>query len=349
MKRIYITLFSLTLLLASCKSDADNSLDSASFPIEYTTNYQLVFGKPFEISLKSTQDIASVDLYLEDSLIKQWKGSDLKSFSVDMTFLGIGNKRFRLVAKTKSGEEFTENQSIRILSDITPEIAIAKPIATFPHTESHFTQGLEIRNGFLYEGTGDPMRIGATKVMKKNLLTNEVLQETNLDASYFGEGITILADKIYQITWTSQTCFVYDLETLTRQEKSFTYSGEGWGLANDGKQLIMSDGSERITFRNPADFSIQRMIQVFDNAGPVKHLNELEYIEGFIYANVWMTSKIVVIEPATGRVVKTIDCSEIVSKYQGEGDVMNGIAYDKNTKKIYLTGKYWKNIISIEI
>ena len=134
-------------------------------------------------------------------------------------------------------------------------------------------------------------------------------------------------------------------KSLEKRNETLSYTGEGWGLTNNGNQIIMSDGSERIYFRDPKTFQIKRIIQSYDNVGVVKNLNELEYFDGLIYANIWMTDKIVAIEPTTGKVLKTIDCADLAKEIRGNGDVLNGIAYDHDTKKIYLTGKYFPYLV----
>ena len=163
-----------------------------------------------------------------------------------------------------------------------------------------------------------------------------------------GEGITILGDKLYQLTWQEQKCFVYNKSTL-QIEKDMPYIGEGWGLCNDGTSLIMSNGSERITFRNPETFEIERTIEVYTNQGAVTNLNELEYIDGLIYANVWMTNKVAIIDPLNGKVLAELDATTLVNAGKGNGDVLNGIAQDPKSKKLYMTGKNWMKLFEVKI
>lgn len=223
----------------------------------------------------------------------------------------------------------------------------AEILETFNHNPDYFTQGFEIHNGFIYEGTG---LNGKSSLLKWDFKTGEVVKSVKLDDKYFGEGITVFKDKIFQITWTSGVCFVYDAKTF-KKLKSFDYTGEGWGLTNDDKNLIMSDGTNMIKFLNPDNFSIVKTIAVTDNGAPINNLNELEYIDGEIWANIWMQSKIVVINPETGNITKWIDLSELMSTLEAgeKADVLNGIAYDKQSKKIYLTGKNWKNVFSVKL
>ena len=234
---------------------------------------------------------------------------------------------------------------VRVLSDVKPSNWIAKIKTEFPHSSSSYTQGLEFNSGVLYEGTG---QYGESMVAQTNLTSGEINPTKNirLDENYFGEGITVMGDKLYQLTWKEQKCFVYDKNSM-QLIKDIPYIGEGWGLCNDGKSLIMSDGTERITFRNPTNFSIERVIEVYDDQGPIQQINELEYIEGKIYANIYTTNKVVVIEPMNGKIIAIIDGSEIEKLGRGLGEVMNGIAF--NNGKIYMTGKHWPKLFEVTI
>ena len=178
--------------------------------------------------------------------------------------------------------------------------------------------------------------------------TGEHLKKITLDPEYFGEGITIFEDKVYQLTWQQNKCFVYDKNTLEKV-KEFNYSGEGWGLCNDGNHLIQSDGTERLYFRNPSSFAIEKTIEVYSNNGPVKYLNELEYINGKIFANVYQSNNIVIINPTSGIVEGIIDASMVALTYRKGGEVLNGIAYQKSTDRIFITGKNWPNLIVVEL
>jgi len=224
---------------------------------------------------------------------------------------------------------------------VVPENWVAEIKSTYPHQGSSFTQGLEFSNGILYESTG---MNGRSRVAQVDLCSGNYLREVCLDSDYFGEGITILGDWIFQLTWHEQICFVYDKDTL-RFVRDIAYDGEGWGLCNDGSAIIMSNGTDRIVFRDPESFKIRRMIRVRDNKGPVFNLNELEYIDGMIYANVWMTNRVVVIQPENGNVVAEIDGAEIERIGRIDGDAMNGIAHDPISGKTYFTGKKWPRIV----
>jgi YVTN family beta-propeller protein len=207
---------------------------------------------------------------------------------------------------------------------------------------------LEFNEGKLFEGTGDPNQAGETVIAEVDLKTGAIVRKMGLDASHFGEGITILGNELYQLTWKNQKCIVYNKSDFT-SIKELTYTGEGWGLCNDGKSLIMSDGSERIYFRSPKTFDVERTIEVYTDQGPIARLNELEYVDGLIYANIWTSNNVAVIDPATGKVIATIDATQLVQEGKGNGEVLNGIAYNSATKKLYMTGKFWPKLFEVKV
>ena len=220
-------------------------------------------------------------------------------------------------------------------------------VNTYPHDRGAFTQGLLFLNGVLYESTG---QYGQSSLRKVELKTGKVLQQVNVPDQYFAEGLALLDGKLYQLTWQDRVGFVYDLNTFN-QEKQFFYPFEGWGLATDGKSLILSDGSDQIRFIEPLTFTVQRTINVRENGRPVADLNELEYIKGQIYANVWQTDRIVRIDPATGQVTRDYDLSGLLPPEDREPntDVLNGIAYDPDGDHLYITGKLWPKLFEIKL
>jgi glutaminyl-peptide cyclotransferase len=234
-----------------------------------------------------------------------------------------------------------------IVSDIEPTPYNIKIIKTYAHNPAFYTQGLEFDNGILYEGTGQWKQSGLYKYVPEK---GEILQSINLPDEMFGEGITILNDKIYQLTWRNNTGFVYDKTTFKRLSE-FHYATEGWGLTNNGNELIMSDGSETLYFMDADQFQELRRIYVYSPKGPVTNLNELEYINGLVYANVYTTNTIVAIDPNTGKVVKHIDLSVLLNQLNGHKqiDVLNGIAYDKTRNRLLVTGKWWPLLFEIEL
>jgi len=232
-------------------------------------------------------------------------------------------------------------------SPVAPVYYTYTVVNTFPHDRTAFTEGLVYNNGFLYEGTGIP---GRSQVRKEDLLTGTVLQSLDLPAPYFGEGITIYGNTIIELTWQSNIGFVYDKATFV-QLQTFTYPTEGWGLTHDGKNLIMSDGTATLHFLDPATFAQVGSIDVYDQNGPVTMLNELEYIKGEIYANVWLTNRIAIISPITGHVVGWIDLTGLLSPADivFPIDVLNGIAYDAKNDRLFVTGKLWPKLFEIDL
>jgi glutaminyl-peptide cyclotransferase len=222
-----------------------------------------------------------------------------------------------------------------------------KIVHTYPHDAQAFTQGLVYHDGFLYEGTG---LNGRSSLRKVRLETGEVLQHSDLSPDYFGEGIAILNDQVYQLTWQSQTGFVYKLSDFSLLRR-FSYPGEGWGLTTDGRDLYMSDGSAEIRVIDPAGFREKRRIKVRDGNKAITELNELEWVEGELYANIWETDRIARISPATGKVTGWIDLKGLLSPVYKleEGAVLNGIAYDAKNKRLFVTGKLWPSVFEIQL
>lgn len=226
-------------------------------------------------------------------------------------------------------------------------------VKTYNHDPSAFTQGLIYHNNFLYEGTGgDRDDTFHSSLRKVELDSGKVLQKFDLSGDYFGEGITILNDKIYQLTWREKTAFVYDVKDF-KLLKEFKYSGEGWGLTHDGTNLIMSDGTHILRFVNPETFETIRTLTVLDEKGKaVMDINELEFIKGEIWANVWQKDSIIRIDPATGKIIGKIDFEKLVDEMMDktrDADVLNGIAYDAATDRIFITGKKWSKLYEVRI
>lgn len=219
-------------------------------------------------------------------------------------------------------------------------------LETLPHDVGAFTQGLVVHDGMFVESTGQNGQSGIRHVA---IATGKVRRMERLDDRYFGEGLTVLDGKAYMLTWLTQTGFVFDVKTL-KQLSVFTYQGEGWGLTNDGTNLIMSNGTNMLVVIDPTTNRVVRTVNVTLDGRPLPYLNELEWIDGQIWANVWRTTDIVRIDPATGHVLGVIDCTGILpqSAMTESTDVMNGIAYDSTSKAVYVTGKNWPHIYRIE-
>ncbi len=220
-------------------------------------------------------------------------------------------------------------------------------VQTFPHDPGAFTEGLVFINNRLFESTG---MNGHSTLREDDLTTGKVLRQADVPPEYFGEGLAIIGDKAYQLTWQAHKGFVYDLDTF-KLEKEFAYTGEGWGLTTDGHSLIMSDGTSQIRFLDPATFAVQRTITVTEQGQPVDQINELEYIKGEIYANVWRTTNILRINPQTGAVTGVVDFAGLLplEDRRATTDVFNGIAYDAANDRLFVTGKYWPKIFEVKL
>jgi glutaminyl-peptide cyclotransferase len=247
----------------------------------------------------------------------------------------------------KNGAYKIQKFPVTFLSDIAPKTYSYEIVKVYPHDTKAYTQGLVFDNGFFYESTGLK---GESTLRKVQLSTGDPIQSITLDSQIFGEGISIFNDKIIQLSWQNNVGFVYDKKTFQLLAK-FNYPTEGWGLTNDGKNLIMSDGTNKLYFLEPQSYSEIGRIEVYDNKGPVDELNELEYINDEVYANIYRTDKIARIDPKTGKVLAYIDLSKLLPTldFQPDTDVLNGIAFDVTGKRLFVTGKKWPKLFEIKI
>jgi len=268
-------------------------------------------------------------------------------FTVSSSFNATtGKKSVRVVAYKNGRARTTVTRFVVILSDIVPKRNGYRIINTFTHDRDAFTQGLFYYNGLLYEGTGEVN----SNLREVELATGRILRQLNLDPALFGEGITLYKDRIYQITWTSNVGFVYDRSTF-RQINKIYYQTQGWGLTTLDEQIVMSDGTNTLYFVEPEMFNVTSRKEVYDNEKKVDQLNELEFINGEIWANLWNTDLIARIDPGSGKVIAYIDLSGILKdpKVDTNEDVLNGIAYDRDNNRIFVTGKNWPQLFEIKI
>lgn len=267
-------------------------------------------------------------------------------YTIPSSFTGkTGRKSLKVIAYKKDNRPQIITRFIIIYSDILPKRSGYKIINVYQHDKEAFTQGLVYDNGILYEGTG---QVGESSLRKVELETGKVLNQLNLEAQLFGEGIAILGEKIYQLTWESKVGFVYDKSTF-RQINKIYYQTEGWGLTTIGDKLVMSDGSNVLYFMDPELFTILSRLEVYDNKLMVSKLNELEYINGEIWANIWQTDLIARIDPLSGKVIAYIDLNGINPDEDTKTNVLNGIACDPDRKRIFVTGKNWSKLFEIRI
>ena len=229
--------------------------------------------------------------------------------------------------------------------DESPSLYSYRVVARYPHDPNAFCQGLVFHNGLLYESTG---KHGESNVRCVNLETGEVKRQYQMQTKYFGEGLAFAQNRLVQLTWKSGIGFIYDIEKL-QPTGSFRYRNEGWGLTFDGEHLVMSDGSDQLRFLNPESFKVVRTIRVSDRGKRVDRLNELEYVKGDIFANVWLSDYIARISPKTGRVLGWVDLRGLLKLRRDRDAVLNGIAYDSAKDRLFVTGKNWPELFELEL
>jgi glutamine cyclotransferase len=291
----------------------------------------------------------SVDsiVYLVDGKVIR-KQQDNTTFYFDTNGQSFGSKL--IVAKHyQEGKETESTSNIVIVPSSAPEQYAFTVVNTFPHDTKAYTQGLEYQDGFLYESTG---LNGKSSLRKVELATGKVLKKVDLPSTLFGEGLTTVGNKIIQLTWQSGIGIVYDKNTFEK-EREFSYqaSREGWGITFDGERLIKSDGTNRLYFLDKDNYQETGFIEVYTDKGPLDQINELEYINGKVYANVYMTDKIVIIDPLSGMVEGEINLIGLLpqSHHTPETDWLNGIAYDKHNDRLFVTGKNWDTLFEIKL
>jgi glutaminyl-peptide cyclotransferase len=309
---------------------------------------KIVFGDDINIGIAvklKDGELKETKIFVDSVLIATSKEAEF-SYSLKK-FENLGKHTLKAVAVKTDGVEGVYFKAFEVLSDIVPEKYSYEIVQAFPHNETSFTEGLEIHDGFMYESTGEN---GKSALLKTNIKTGKTLQTVKLADRYFGEGITIFNNKIYQLTYKTKVGFIYDLEKMALIDSFHFESDEGWGMTHDEKYLIMDDGTNNLIYIDPTTLKTVKKVQVYDDKDPVIYINELEYSDGFIYANVWTTNIIVKIDPKTGKILAKIDLDGILSMNSGKQvDVLNGIAIDPITKKMYVTGKLYPKLFEIKL
>lgn len=289
----------------------------------------------------------SVAIYFDGKYVKAIK-SDPWEYSIPPSFtVTTGRKSLKVTSYKDGKQKNTVTRFMIVYSDITPKKYGYKVIHTYPHDKNAFTQGLLYDDGVLYEGTGQ--ETGST-LRETELETGKVKRQHDLDNSLFGEGIALYNNRIFQVTWKSKVGFVYNKSDFKLINKIY-YSTEGWGLTTLKDNIVMSDGSNMLYFYEPDMFTVASKIEVYDNEKKVDKLNELEYIEGEIWANIWMTDQIARIDPVSGKVLGYINLKGLLPEADRtpDTDVLNGIAYDPASKRIFVTGKLWPKLFEIRL
>ena len=348
--RILLSLLGLGLFFTACDSgdstetnSGQNAAKASYFDMASPARgsvYSLGDTVLLKLSAKpNAPEVDSVEVLIDGQKVATFTGTEYAWPTEGAT---VGRKIIRLMVYGGSEPE-TVRTSTTLHSNLVPEVWGYRVINRYPHDRQAFTQGLEYYQGYLYEGTGQK---GASSLRKVDILTGSVVQQHDLAPEYFGEGITRVGDELVQITWQSRTGWVYDLATFS-EKRSFNYPTEGWGIAHNGEHIVMSDGTNRLYLMNPEDFTQQGQLEVYDHEGPVKELNELEIINGEVYANIWTTDRIARIDLATGRVLSYIEMTGLLPQRTGQEDVLNGIAHDAATGRTWVTGKYWPNLFEV--
>ncbi len=337
-----LAIISLNLLVVSCDDNKNHfSFDKSKMEAHYTTAETV----SLNILNPDNKTIDSVAYFINDKRIAGSK--DLKPASLNLSGYKLGIQS--VLAKVYyDGKTAELTESIEVVSDITPRLLTYKVLNTYPHDISSFTEGLEFYRDTLFEGTG---QYGASKLLKVDYKTGKILKSNELQQQYFGEGITIINGKIFQLTYKEKTGFIYNADTW-KIEKTFTYDKdfEGWGMTNDGKFIYQTDGTEKIWKMDPATQKMVDYINVYSSSDKIESLNELELIDGEMYGNIWQKDLIAIINPATGEVTAAIDLSELrKSLTNPQAEVLNGIAYNPKTKTIFVTGKNWDKMFEISI
>ena len=349
---LLILVLSLFITAFSCSNNTSKSRKPVSSITLLPNKNNYIFGEKVSVNVATkvkNGEIESIKVYYNNQLIRESKELNFNIEGVEINTLGTSN--FKVEAVKTDGLKNSQLKTLLTFSDIVPEKLSYKTINVYPHSKQYYTEGLEFYNGYIYEGTGEN---GFSGIYKVNLTSGNAVQTVELDDKYFGEGITILNNKIYQLTYKARKGFIYDLNSFALID-SFQFNSstnEGWGLTNDGKNLIMSDGSQFITWINPDDFSIIKRIEVGNNKIIYKNVNELEFINGTIYANIYTTEMIVQIEPGSGRILSEISFPDLIKMYHNQKDridYMNGIAYDDKNNRLFVTGKLWPKLFEIEI
>jgi len=350
---LYIILLGITLVNCGDTKKGENSLftfNKSNFKEQYQPQEAIELG----ILNPNAKEIDSIVYYVNDKKVGTRKGVEKLSLELKDQKLGYQNLK-ALVYFESDNSEATER--IELVSNVQPKLLKYTIVNTYPHDIEAYTQGLEFYRDTLYEGTGNGEgkktgKRGISSLRKTNYKTGEIYKKVELTEQYFGEGITILSNKVYQLTWLNNVGYVYNADTF-RKEKTLPYykNMQGWGLTNDGQNLYMTDSSERIRILNPENFKEIDYINVYSAGTKIKAVNELEWIDGKIYGNIYQKDAIAIINPKNGAVegiINLVDLTKKISKLP-DTDVLNGIAYNPKTKTIFVTGKNWDKMFEIKV
>ncbi|MBA0882384.1 glutaminyl-peptide cyclotransferase [Flavobacterium undicola] len=336
----------LGTLLSNCgdTKNRENTIfnfDSSKISAQYQPQETL----DLTILNPKSKQVDSIVYYINDAKIKTVKGLEKLSFDLKNQKLGYQNIKALVYFEGENAETTTR---IEVVSNVTPKLLKYKIVNTFAHDTNSFTEGLEFYKDTLYESTGQKEK---SYLRKYDYRTGKVFKQIDLDAKYFGEGITFINGKLVQLTWQEKTGFIYNANTL-KLEKTFAFTKEieGWGMTNDGKYIYQSDGTEKIWKMDPATQKMIDYVNVYSGSSKIKSVNELELINGKFYANIWQKDAIAVVNPSTGAVEGIINMSGLRKLIKATpDDVLNGIAYNPKNKTIFVTGKNWDKMFEITV
>ena len=362
----YLFYFMCIVMLCSCggntarNKEKNKTVVAPKNEIKYVNSLKI--DSPEKNKLYSFNDNINIEFNSKDRFPIDSAAIFVNGHQVAVTGKGVTNYTYR-IPETRTGTTTIKvmawhpehktgvaSVAIRVKPDKAPVAYEYDVVKVYPHDPKAYTQGLIYQDGYMYEGTG---QYGESSIRKIDMKDGKTLSVLNIDNQLFGEGITIYKDKIYQITWRSRKGFIYDLKTFTL-ESTFHYNTEGWGITTAGNDLIMSDGSNKLYYMTPSNFNVVKTVEVYDHNGEVSQLNELEYIDGTLWANVWLTDRIVAIDPESGAVKGELNMKNLLSPADkattdDKDDVLNGIAWNPEKGTFYVTGKRWPKMFEIKI
>lgn len=346
-KHNFLTAILLGITLIGCgdKNKGENSLftiDDSAFPAHFLPQEAI----SISVLNPKSKEIDSIAYFINDKRVGSTKGAEKFKFELKDQKLGYQYLKASVYFGSDSSDA---TKRVELVSNIKPKLLKYKIVNTFPHDKKDFTEGLEFYNDTLYESTGQE---GASFIKKYDYKTGKVFKKIDLDSKYFGEGITFINGKLFQLTYKNKKGFIYDAKTL-KLEKTFDYEKqiEGWGMTNDGKHIYQTDGTEKIWKVDPSTQKMIDYINVYSGTSKIKAVNELEWINGKIYTNVWFKDAVAVVNPESGAVEGILDLSGLRKLTTGTttDDVLNGIAYNPKTKTIFVTGKNWDKMFEITV
>ncbi|MEA1887769.1 MAG: glutaminyl-peptide cyclotransferase [Bacteroidota bacterium] len=299
-----------------------------------------------KLSLRGNDTPDSVRVFFDGKPLATLRDT-LLEYTIDTRSVRLGKIPLKIMAYEGDKRPQVLTHFVTVVSDIKPELYSYRVVNMYPHDETAYTQGLVYHNGYLYESTG---REGRSTLRKVEIKSGDILKIHNLESKFFGEGLDVYKGRLFQLTWKNNVGFVYDIQSF-KEIKRIHYTTQGWGLTSNGQQLIMSDGTNKLYFLEPEYFTVLSSLEVYDNKNQVWQLNELEYINGEVWANIYTTDRIARIDPSSGKVLAYIDLTGILPAEDQHSELaeLNGIAWDKDNERLFVTGKNWPRLFEIKL